>query len=168
MTGIFKNLFCYLSINNAKFISWCQLDFHNNNDIKYHRADSRLAPSQLETLLQSNSVSHWRGSNLVSALYHIKFCMWAWFCQHVPEACLLSGIITIWAFWVHNKDLTHALFMHNHRVLVFTLKPPIYLKEVPHQVEICVKMIFVFYIWNLYLLQSVDCSVTPDTSSPFY
>ena len=34
----------------------------------YHRADSRLGPSQWETLLQSNTVSHWLGANLVSAL----------------------------------------------------------------------------------------------------
>ena len=35
--------------------------------LKMFRADSRLAPSQWETL-QSNTVSHWLGSNLVSAL----------------------------------------------------------------------------------------------------
>ena len=32
------------------------------------RADSRLAPRQLETSLQSNTVSHWLGANLESAL----------------------------------------------------------------------------------------------------
>ena len=32
------------------------------------RADSRLAPSQWETSLQSNAVSHWLGANLESAL----------------------------------------------------------------------------------------------------
>ena len=35
------------------------------------RADSRLAPSQWETLLQSNAISHWLGSNLKSALYYV-------------------------------------------------------------------------------------------------
>ena len=34
----------------------------------YHRAKSRLAHSQWETLLQSNTVSHWLGANLGSAL----------------------------------------------------------------------------------------------------
>ena len=34
-----------------------------------HRADSRLAPSQRETSLQSNADSHWLGANLESALY---------------------------------------------------------------------------------------------------
>ena len=32
------------------------------------RADSRLAPSQWETSLQSNAVSHWLGANLESTL----------------------------------------------------------------------------------------------------
>ena len=32
------------------------------------RADSRLAPSQWETALQSNAVSHWLGANLESAM----------------------------------------------------------------------------------------------------
>ena len=31
------------------------------------RADSRLSPSQWETSLQSNAVSHWLGANLESA-----------------------------------------------------------------------------------------------------
>ena len=35
-------------------------------------ADSRLAPSQWETSLQSNAVSHWLGANLESALYTCK------------------------------------------------------------------------------------------------
>ena len=38
------------------------------------RADSKLAPSQWETSLQSNAVSHWLGANLESAIcvsYHI-------------------------------------------------------------------------------------------------
>ena len=35
----------------------------------YIRADSRLAPSQWETSLRSNAISHWLGANLESALY---------------------------------------------------------------------------------------------------
>ena len=35
----------------------------------YVRADCRLAPSQWETSLQSNAVSHWLGANLESILY---------------------------------------------------------------------------------------------------
>ena len=48
------------------------------------RADSRLAPSQWETSLQSNAVSHWLGANLESALGFIthrvsnadRYLMW--------------------------------------------------------------------------------------------
>ena len=36
------------------------------------RADSRFAPSQWETSLQSNAVSHWLGANLESALQFPK------------------------------------------------------------------------------------------------
>ena len=39
-----------------------------------HRADSRLAPSQWETSLQSNAVSHWLGINLESALMIQMLC----------------------------------------------------------------------------------------------
>ena len=35
----------------------------------YIRADSRFAPSQWETALLCNDVSHWLGANLKSALY---------------------------------------------------------------------------------------------------
>ena len=37
----------------------------------HHRAASRFAPSQWETSLQSNAVSHCLGANLESALHHI-------------------------------------------------------------------------------------------------
>ena len=51
--------------------------------VLYHRADSRLAPSQWETSLQSNAVSHWLGANIESALDH-----------HLPRPQLLS-ILTL-------------------------------------------------------------------------
>ena len=40
----------------------------------YCRADSRLVPSQWETALQSNTVSHWLGANLESAVYVSEPC----------------------------------------------------------------------------------------------
>ena len=36
--------------------------------VLFYRSDSRFAPSQWETSLQSNTVSHWLGANLESAL----------------------------------------------------------------------------------------------------
>ena len=44
------------------------------------RTDSRLAPGQWKTSLQSNAVSHWLGANLKSAL------------QHVPSFLLLHAL----------------------------------------------------------------------------
>ena len=49
-----------------------QLSLHRENYLYIRvgssRVDSRLAPSQWETSLQSNTVSHWLGTNLESAL----------------------------------------------------------------------------------------------------
>ena len=48
-----------------------------------HRADSRLAPSQLETSLESNAVSHWLGVNLEWALTSscmiVEFYAWKYY-----------------------------------------------------------------------------------------
>ena len=51
----------------------------------YIRADSRFAPSQWETALQSNAVSHWLGANLESALYMHSFVM----------LCFVVAIVTL-------------------------------------------------------------------------
>ena len=49
------------------------------------RADSRFALIQWETLLQNNTISHWVGTNLESALY---FC------------------VLLFLFWIkHNQTL---------------------------------------------------------------
>ena len=42
----------------------------------YYRADSRFAPSQWETALLCNDVSHGLGTNLKSALYYIRHSHW--------------------------------------------------------------------------------------------
>ena len=42
-------------------------------DSTHHRADSRFAPSQWETALFCNDISHWLGASLESALYQIVF-----------------------------------------------------------------------------------------------
>ena len=53
-------------------------------------ADSRFAPSQWETSLQSNVVSHWLGASLESALHH----HWLWRARvierSVAELCNFS------------------------------------------------------------------------------
>ena len=46
----------------------------SQTNIAWYRADSRLAPSQSETVLLCNSVSHWLGANLESALMIFIIC----------------------------------------------------------------------------------------------
>ena len=62
----------------ANFLLRMKCVCHLNSQIGtiFHRADSRVAPSQWETSLQSNTVSHWLGANLESAtLISLKeFC----------------------------------------------------------------------------------------------
>ena len=55
------------------------------------RADSRFAPSQWETSLQSNAVSHWLGANLESALYG---CAMIWACN-----------VIVWRWALKSKEL---------------------------------------------------------------
>ena len=55
--------------------------------------DSRLAPSQWETSLQSNAVSHWLGANLESILNHMHNswdALWALGMPILPLCCPFS------------------------------------------------------------------------------
>ena len=62
--------------SNCWWYQWClriifrRVDFHapfpHADPVAYCRTDSRLAPSQWETSLQSNAVSHWLGAKLES------------------------------------------------------------------------------------------------------
>ena len=66
----FKNHFVY------KYIQYVNIQYKYiqcyarvaTNPLMQIRADSRFAPSQWETSLQSNTISHWLGTNLESAL----------------------------------------------------------------------------------------------------
>ena len=51
------------------FDRWFGTLRHHDSAYIYVRADSRFAPSQWKTPLQSNGVSHWLRANLKSALY---------------------------------------------------------------------------------------------------
>ena len=57
----------------------------------YLRVDSRLAPSQWETSLQSNAVSHWLGANLESALYLNMMRSWH------GNALRITGPLLAWS-----------------------------------------------------------------------
>ena len=59
--GVFRelNVLCHFGI------------IRNSILVFTNRADSRFAPSQWETSLQSNTVSHWLGADLESAMYQV-------------------------------------------------------------------------------------------------
>ena len=59
---------------NDDIIHWCIYVSPGFNELMgwiFPRANSSFAPSQWETALQSNAVSHWLGTNLESALFPV-------------------------------------------------------------------------------------------------
>ena len=66
------------------------------------RGESRLAPSQWETSLQSNAVSHWLGANLDSALEKWKR----------PQACLSRSFL-VWICPSRKENMTWKWFSHH-------------------------------------------------------
>ena len=71
----------------SSVISWTASHSPKNYSAISIRADSRLVPSQWETLLQCNALTHWLGANLQSALYIPKLDLYDFyflcvFCQH--------------------------------------------------------------------------------------
>ena len=63
------NLQYDLCIINAGYCQFCYTNYTVDLLPHIYRADSKLAPSQWETSLRSNAVSHCLGANLKSALY---------------------------------------------------------------------------------------------------
>ena len=55
-----------------------------------NRTDFRLAPSQWQTSLQNNPVSHWLGANIESALFSGSVIWRAPYQQRSPGACQIS------------------------------------------------------------------------------
>ena len=72
-------------VDNRRF----KIFFHAQ--VWFNRADSRLAPSQWETALQSNAVSHWLGAHLESALSNLHD-MIACICHSRDLSILWHGI----------------------------------------------------------------------------
>ena len=73
-----------------------------------YRADSRFAPSQWETSLQSNTVSHWLGANLESSLHVLYFTLaWSWWLSTF-YLFIYSFIylLFIYLFFVNNNKKT--------------------------------------------------------------
>ena len=114
--NIYWNLFSKFSIFSA---GW---NFDDRISCGYaeNRADSRFVPSQWETPLQSNTVSHWLGANLETALQNylsrVSQSMWywthtvdkpmrkvdgkasfRWYCKHRPgQQINISWHVTCW------------------------------------------------------------------------
>ena len=69
--------------------------------------DSRFAPSQWETSLQSNAASHWLGTNLESALYL--------YVRHYLDYCrydfhgLFSWCVCLSGMWTNMSRVIHQL-----------------------------------------------------------
>ena len=65
------------------------------------RADYRLAPSQWETSLQSNAISHWLGANLESALWMTIMMMFSVLTVRVMTSCIMlvtsCNIVSSWS-----------------------------------------------------------------------
>ena len=79
------------------------------------RADSRFAPSQWETLLQSNGVSHWLGTNLESAL-HLMWDHYYFHCTDCPSSHHKRR--TGWCRLVlHNQEYPDIVIMYRIHVI---------------------------------------------------
>ena len=77
---------------------WCvETALHQQTSWRFHcRADSRFAPSQWETSLQSNTISHWLGTSLEPPLhcdYNIR-----WIIYHVTHIyqIMFKGVWKVW------------------------------------------------------------------------
>ena len=70
------------------------------------RADSRFTPSQWETSLQSNAVSHWLGANLVSALGGCSDHQWlnlVIHCHLIPKPSHMNWLKSMYKdIWVES------------------------------------------------------------------
>ena len=67
--------------------------------VKIYQADYRLVPSEWETALQSNAVSHWLGANLESAL-HYRLVIFVSARQSASrwEARQLAGLVCLYTY----------------------------------------------------------------------
>ena len=80
-----------------------------------HRADSKFAPSQWATSLQSNAVSHWQGANLESTLLWCGVAAVALTVHHV------SRPLTHWTQdkWPSIRKLHLSCLFFNENCLIF-------------------------------------------------
>ena len=93
---------------SIKVKSWCLPPWLMTPTI---RADSRCSPSQWETVLLCNQVSHWLGRSLESALHHALLVMC---CSIVSENIFSLSIVL-------NIELKIRICVANMIVILYTL-----------------------------------------------
>ena len=100
---LWRNTKCvlYSDIDIVFGMVHCSADGYNGMFTSF-RADSRFAPNQWETWLQSNAVSHWLGAYLESAL---KLCTAP--CLHLKSinVVLQLNLVGIVLQWMHVPNL---------------------------------------------------------------
>ena len=94
------------------------------------RADSRFGPSQWETSLQSNAVSHWLGANQESALIWIAMykhgSMWTTHRSHMKFVGWIQGPLLPTEICQHNTELGAWISDNIHTKLWDTITHPCY------------------------------------------
>ena len=84
----------------------------------------RLAPSQWETSLQRNAVSHWLGTTLDSVLlymcYYLTVQIWC-----IPR---VVNVLFQYHVYKHKQNSNYKNFPFSHKILLSTWKPPVMTK----------------------------------------
>ena len=86
--------------NACRRLLWKRDHQNEENCIRFHlwvttndadRADSGLVPSQWETSLQSNVISHWLGTNL-----HVDSALYTEWCKEIKYRTTISMVGCLW------------------------------------------------------------------------
>ena len=121
-----------------------------------HKADSRLAPSQWETSLQSNAVSHWLGANLESALAHydVTVMSYQW-----PYQCKTQRGFSLWEYELScNKETSQTWPSSN----IVCFKTLMLMQNSHHSVDNIFK--FIVLIKNCFILLQISLKCIPNGS----
>ena len=106
----FKNAICKM----VAVLSWLKCIKNGpwtmlKQDLTIHRASFRLAPSQWETVLQSNAISHWPGENLESALYILVAVYQARFLTRYLLHCTQRYLnMTLLPQWISRENVAFS------------------------------------------------------------
>ena len=110
-TQFYKSFFTDQLPINQHWVRWCQLLLGPMLTKCYGTylhpiVDSRLVPSQWETLLQSNSVSHWLGTNLESALH--PWAQWV----NLSIACIYRWAASLGKSFLDNSPSNQVMQLY--------------------------------------------------------